>query len=142
MILMKKINFIVLIFLSITVYSQNREPLATIDEERNIIQIGFNESEIILNEKVAYKYERLNNEFKILSLEDKVLITGEIKNIGYKQFETTLIFVEQNVKFYNPKIIGRNDLVFALADLNVFNKDLTINQSKLLDFIKRFNSIK
>ena len=94
-----------------------------------------------MNEIVSYKYERLDNKFIIKSLEGSEILKGTIENIGYNKFFTKIIFVNLNKEFSNPKIIGRNDLIFALVNFNVFNNDSTINESKLKEFIEKYNTL-
>ncbi len=135
----KKLFLVVFIFISNSIFSQSRDFSDSLSP--NITSVSFNENEIILNEIVSYKYERLDNKFIIKSLEGSEILKGTIENIGYNKFFTKIIFVNLNKEFSNPKIIGRNDLIFALVNFNVFNNDSTINESKLKEFIEKYNTL-
>ncbi|TDS52414.1 hypothetical protein [Myroides indicus] len=141
---MKKIyffNLMLLLLVSFTSFSQNRSAYIEPREERNITQISFTEESIILNNETAYKYERQGDSFIIKTMEDIDLIKGKITNVGYNEFESLIIFLKLNKKFTNSKITGRNDLIFALADFNVFKRDLTMDEDKLTEFIALYNEL-
>ena len=62
----KKLFLVVFIFISNSIFSQSRDFSDSLSP--NITSVSFNENEIILNEIVSYKYERLDNKFIIKSL--------------------------------------------------------------------------
>ncbi|HLV52353.1 MAG TPA: hypothetical protein VKY44_10450 [Flavobacterium sp.] len=107
----------------------------------NVTEVSFEKDNIILNGKIAYKYERNENTFVIKNIEDEKLIEGNIENIGYKKFKTIINFLAQNIEFTNPQIVGRNDLIFAFVNFNVFEKDGSINEKRLKLFFKKFNTL-
>jgi len=135
---MKKI-LVLLSFILISTFSIAQNNNFSDSNPPNIKDVSFDKDNIILNKKISYKYDRNEDLFTIKNIDGKKLIEGSIKNLGDKKFETTINFLSKNIKFSNPKIIGRNDLIFALVNFNVFNKNGTINELKLEEFIKKYN---
>lgn len=108
----------------------------------NVKKVEMEEDLIFLNKKAAYKYKRVGNDFSILKMDGQKIIEGNIENIGKNKFKTLINFIPQNVKFSNSKIVGRNDLVFALVNFNVFEKNGTINEERLKLFLDEYNELK
>ncbi|WP_281637877.1 hypothetical protein [Flavobacterium marginilacus] len=97
---------------------------------------------IILNNQNAFNYKKEGNHFSISTLKNVEIISGDISSLGDGKFSNIITFIPQNKTFSNGKIIGRNQLIFALAENNVINKDFTIDETKLNDFLKKYNEIK
>ncbi|MDM1046268.1 hypothetical protein HX004_15705 [Myroides sp. 1354] len=105
----------------------------------HVTEVSFDSQHIILNHKIAYKYERIENHFIIKDKEGQNIIEGDIENIGYQRFKSTIHFLAQDITFSNPEIVGRNDLIFAFVNFNVFEKDGSINEERLKLFFEKFN---
>ena len=71
------------------------------------------------------------------------MITGDITSLGDNKFSSVITFVTFGKKFSNTKIVGRNDLIFALCKNNVFTEDFKLREfykvpwKKCLDLIRR-----
>ena len=109
--------------------------------QKNITEIQFEKDEIILNGKKAFDYQKEGNNYAILDLKGNELITGEIGKNNEGKWFSIITFKIVDKTFSNKKIIGRNHLIFALVEENVFQKNLKINKKKLLKFIKRYNEL-
>lgn len=107
----------------------------------NITSIEFEEEAIILNNDKAYNYSRTGNSFVITNLNGEELVKGEITPLGKGKFSSIITFIEVDKQFSHPKIVGRNDLIFALCEFNVIEKDFTFNIKKLNKFIKKYNKL-
>lgn len=117
--------------------------LSTINAQKRFIKkVQFDNNNIILNGKKAFDYKKEGNDFTILDLNGKKLITGQIRMDENGEWKSLIEFKIVNKTFSNKKIIGRNHLIFALAEENVINKDLKINKKRLLKFIKKYNELK
>lgn len=136
---LKKIILVIFISISNFIFSQSRD--FNDSNPPNITAVSFKESKIILNNAVAYNYERVEKDFIIKSLEGVDILKGTIENIGNNKFSTKIVFFNLNKEFSNPKIIGRNDLIFAFVNFNVFNKDSFINEARLKEFIDKYNTL-
>lgn len=129
------------LLISIIVFSNSK--LFAQKEEKQIIEmVGFKTDKIILNNKPAFNYTRIEDDFTILNLENKELIKGHITPIGDGKFYSIITFLASGKQFSNKKIIGRNELIFALAEYNAINADFTINESKISSFIENYNELK
>ena len=133
---MKKIKllFILLIFVTNILSAQKKE-------KQTITDVSFKGTEIILNKKHAFNYQKDGNHFSILTLDDQKIIEGDISSLGDGKFSSLITFLPDR-KFSNEKIIGRNQLIFALVEKNVFNKDFSINGENLDEFFKEYNQLK
>ncbi len=107
----------------------------------HVTEVSFDSEHIILNHKIAYKYERIENHFVIKDKKGQNLIEEDIENIGYQKFKSTIHFLAQDITFSNPEIVGRNDLIFAFVNFNVFEKDGSINEERLKLFVDKFNQL-
>lgn len=112
------------------------------DKEQIITAVKFETDKIILNNKPAFNYSKTYNYFTISDLDGKELITGDITPLGDNKFSSVITFVTFGKKFSNAKIVGRNDLIFALCENNVFTKDFKINEEKLNAFFEKYNELK
>ena len=107
-----------------------------------IKQISFKDGKILLNKKVAYHYISKDNDFLIKDLKDNNVIKGSISYLGDNKFSNIITFVASNKQFYSEKIIGRNQLFFALCKDNIINESFEIDESKLGQFIEENNESK
>jgi len=114
------------------------------DKKANPIikQIGFNDGKISLNKKVAFHYLTVGNDFIIKDLKDNDVIKGSITHLGDNKFSNIITFVSLNKQLYSEKIIGRNQLFFALCKDNVINENFEIDEVKLNQFIEENNDSK
>ncbi|MGH2564538.1 MAG: hypothetical protein ACRDE5_08495 [Ginsengibacter sp.] len=97
---------------------------------------------IILNNKLAYNYTRNGNDFIISDLEGKELIKDSIISLGNGKFSSIITFVTVGKDFSNSKIIGRQQLIFALCENNIIKEDFTIDEEKLTAFLEKYNELK
>lgn len=67
-----------------------------------------------------------------------VIISGEIRKID-NEWVSKIQFHSVEKSFSNKKIIGRNNLIFALVESNVIGENFEIQKDKLLKFIEKFN---
>lgn len=81
------------------------------------------------------------NKFEILSLNGEKLITGSIRKEN-DEWKSIIKFVTVNIEFSNNRIIGRNDLIFTLADANVITENFELDKERLLKYIQKFNQLK
>ncbi|PTX62293.1 hypothetical protein C8N46_103393 [Kordia periserrulae] len=109
--------------------------------QKNITEVQFEKDKIILNGKKAFDYRKEGNNYAILDLKGNELITGEIRKNDKGKWFSIITFKMVDKTFSNKKIIGRNHLIFALAEENVFQKNLKINKEKLLEFIQKYNEL-
>jgi len=107
-----------------------------------ITQISFKEGKIILNQKEAYHYIITDNDFIIKDLKDNDIITGIITSLGDNKFSNIITFIALNKQMYSEKIIGRNQLFFALCKDNIINENFEIDEVKLNQFIEKNNNSK
>lgn len=131
-----KLHFTILAFIICTSVMNAQK-----EEKQNITSVEFTGTEIILNKKHAFNYEKSENNFQIKSLENKTLITGNIITLGENKWRSHIIFLTINKEFTNQKIIGRNDLIFALCENNVITKNFEIDDEKLKLFISKYNEL-
>jgi hypothetical protein len=133
-ILMKHINTLLILFLLTfqTITAQ----------EQNITAVKFDKENIILNNQLAFNYQKNGNNFSIFDLKNIEIIKGEIYSLGNGTFTNKVTFILQEKEFTSSKIVGRNQLFFALAENNVINTDFSIDEKKLNDFINKFNEVK
>lgn len=115
--------------------------LAQKKEKQIITAVGFKEDSIILNNKVAFKYLKTGNDFTISDLEGNEIIKGSITSLGNNKFTSIITFIKIDKQFSNTKIIGRNDLIFAMCENNVITKNFDIDIDKLNDFIEKYNEL-
>lgn len=135
---MRKLIICMLIF-SFGILKINAQNL---NNDKIITSVSFDKEKIILNDENCYNYIREGNEFKILDLNQKELITGKVEKNSNDEFECVVTFVEINKKFSNKKMIGRNGIIFGLVNNNVIEKNFEFNKEKLNKFIEEFNEIK
>lgn len=114
----------------------------TSKEEQIITAIELETDKIILNDKLAYNYSRNNNDFIISDLDGKELIKGSITSLGDGNFSSILTFVTIGKEFSNAKIIGRQEIIFALCNNNVITKNFKIDKKKLRLFFEKYNELK
>lgn len=114
----------------------------TSKEELIITAIELETDKIILNNKLAYNYSRNNNDFTISDLDGKELIKGSITSLGNGNFSSILTFVTIGKEFSNAKIIGRQEIIFALCNNNVITKNFKIDKKKLRLFFEKYNELK
>lgn len=134
---MKKTLLITLLFLAFINLSAQEK-----DKEQIITAVKFETDKIILNNKPAFNYSKVSNYFTISDLDGKELINGDITALGDNKFSSVITFVTFGKKFSNAKIVGRNDLIFALCKNNVFTEDFKINEVKLNEFFDKYNELK
>ena len=113
-----------------------------IAQKRIIKKVQFEKNEIILNKKKAFEYQKTGNDFVILDLKGNELITGSISKNEKNEWISIIDFKTVNKTFSNKKIIGRNHLVFALAEENIIKKNFEFDEKKLLKFIEKYNELK
>jgi hypothetical protein len=130
-----------LLFIIITLIGFINDAPAQKRAKQIIKEVEFTEDKIILNNQPAFDYVKDKNYFEIKDLEGKILITGSITPKGAGKFSSIITFVTISEQFHNDKIIGRNDLIFAMCENNVFTKDLKIDEEKLRAFIKKYNQL-
>jgi hypothetical protein len=106
------------------------------------ITVNFTETEIFINDSKCFNYAKNGNDFLISDLAGKALIKGTIRKNLMGKFESTIIFLPLAKTFSNKKIIGRNDLIFAVANGNIIGKDCHIDNEKLKKFIEENNEQK
>jgi hypothetical protein len=132
----KTLVFLILLLSFINLNAQ------TSKEEPNITAIKLESDKIILNDQLAYRYNRNNNDFTITDLTGKELIKGSITSHGNGKFSSVLTFGAFGKEFSNAKIIGRKEIIFALCDNNVISKDFKIDEEKLGLFFAKYNELK
>lgn len=134
---MKKTLLITILLLSfINLSAQETE------KKQIITAVKFETDKIILNNKPAFNYSKTQNYFTISDLDGKELINGDITAIGDNKFSSVITFLTFEKKFSNAKIVGRNDLIFALCENNVFTEDFKIDEAKLTEFFEKYNELK
>ena len=106
-----------------------------------ITEVEFTTDKIILNNKHAFDYVKDRNYFEIKNLQGETLITGQIKSTDEKTFTSIINFLTLKEQFSNKKIVGRNELIFALCENNVITKDFKLDNDKLELFIKDYNEL-
>lgn len=111
-------------------------------QKKIITQIEFKENQIILNNKKAFDYNKNGNDFSILDSDGNILITGRISMNENGEWQSIIDFKTVDKKFSNKKIIGRNHLIFALAESNIIKKNFELDNKKLLKFIEKNNELK
>ena len=117
--------------------------LNTINAQKRIIEkVKFEHNEIILNDKKAFNYQKNGNDFAILDLEGNELVTGQIRKNDKGEWTSLIYFKIVDKTFSNKKIIGRNHLIFALAEANIIKKNFKFDKKRLLKFIKKYNELK
>jgi len=137
---MKILNLIFLVLL--LSFSNNKLFAQKENKEQAIKAVQFETDKIILNNKLAYNYKKNDNNFSILDLQNKEIISGQITSLGDGKFSSIITFTASGKQFSNEKIIGRNNLIFALAEYNVINEDFTIDEERLSSFILKYNQLK
>jgi hypothetical protein len=130
-----KLILTLLLFVSFTFAQAQKK------EKQIITAVEFTTDKIILNKKHAFNYARVQNDFTIRDLDGKILITGKITPEGNNKFSTRIYFLDSEEQFYNEKIIGRNDLIFALCENNVITKKFELDTEKLKLFIQNYNQL-
>ncbi len=123
--------------------SKNTAEISSKSEKQIITKIDFpkdDPSKIILNNKHALTYKRNGNDFEIFSLTGEKLIHGVI-SYENDRWISVIDFLTVNKKFSNAEIVGRNDLIFSLAESNIITEDFEINNEKLLLYIERLNEL-
>lgn len=135
MITLKKILALSILLFGLNIVTAQKQ------KEQIITSVQFETDKIILNEKHAFNYIKQGNNFQISSLKGVMLISGKITPVEKGKFTSLIYFATVDKQFQNPKIIGRNDLIFALCENNVITSDFEINEEKLQEFITRYNQI-
>lgn len=107
-----------------------------------ITAIKLEADKIILNDKLAYNYTRNGNDFLISNLDGKELIRGSITSHGNGKFSSIITFVTVGKEFSNKKIIGRQEIIFALCENNVIRDNFEIDEAKLALFFEKYNELK
>lgn len=106
-----------------------------------ITAIQLEADKIILNNKIAYNYSRNGNDFLISKLDGKELIKGSITSLGDGKFSSIITFVTVGKEFSNQKIIGRQEVIFALCENNVIKENFELDEAKLISFFKKYNEL-
>lgn len=68
----------------------------------------------------------------------KVSITAQ----GNGKFSSIITFLTIGKEFSNKKIIGRQEIIFALCDNNIINDNFKIDEIKLINFFEKYNELK
>ncbi|VXB76857.1 conserved hypothetical protein [Flavobacterium sp. 9AF] len=134
---MKKILLITILILSFNNLKAQKSV-----EKQLITAVKFETDKIILNDELAYNYSRKGNEFLISQIDGKELIKGTISSDENGKFSSVITFFQIGKEFTNEKIIGRNDLIFALCENNVIKENFEIDEVKLLAFFEKYNKLK
>ncbi|MFK8010120.1 MAG: hypothetical protein AB8H03_27445 [Saprospiraceae bacterium] len=142
----KTIEIICLLIFGITLIGcSGKSKLAKSDEIRKpkINKVNFSDNEISIANKKCFDYEKTGNSFKILNLDGEAVISGEIESLGKGtgKFKSIINFLTVNKKFTNPKVIGRNDIIFKLLDYHAINENCEIDNDKLMEFITQENKL-
>lgn len=117
--------------------------LAQKSEDKQIITaVKFDSNKIFLNNKIAFNYFRDGNDFIISSLDGKEIIKGSISSNREGKISSVITFVAIGKEFSNSKIIGRNEIVFALCEYNVIKDNFEIDEIKLASFFEKYNELK
>lgn len=132
-------NILLSIVLLFTFYNTTAQ---SSKEERIITAIKLDSTEIFLNNKVAFNYSRVYDDFVISDLNGKELISGRISSIGDGKFSSILTFATVGKRFSNKDIIGRKEIIFALCNNNIITADFTLDEKKLLQFLRKYNELK
>lgn len=111
-------------------------------QDQIITAIELKADKIILNNKTAYNYSRNGNDFLISNLDGKELIKGSITSHGNGKFSSIITFITSGKKFSNEKIIGRQEIIFALCENNVIKDNFEIDEAKLTIFFEKYNELK
>jgi hypothetical protein len=128
------VAIVLIIFGSNIIHAQKQK-------EQIITSVQFEPEKIILNEKHAFNYIKQGNNFQISNLKNVMLISGKITPVEKGKFTSLIYFATVDKQFQNPKIIGRNDLIFALCENNVITSDFEIDGEKLQEFINKYNQL-
>lgn len=111
-------------------------------ESQIITAIKLEADKIILNNKLAYNYNRNGNDFVISNLDGKELIKGSITAQGNGKFSSIITFLTIGKEFSNKKIIGRQEIIFALCENNIIKDNFEIDETKLTKFFEKYNELK
>jgi len=130
----------ILVLFSLVIFTNNIS-FAQKKEKQIIEAVSFETNKIILNKKPAYNYIKDGNNFTISNLDNQEIIKGQINSIGNEKFSSIITFLTSGKKFSNEKIIGRNDLIFALCESNVIKENFEIDESRLNSFIEKYNQL-
>ncbi len=109
------------------------------DEEINNIE--FKTDKVYLEDKLCFNYFLHKGEFSIMDINNKDLITGKITATGPGEFSSVIHFLTIDMSFHNDKIIGRNDIILALVDNLIIDRNCNIDNEKLLKFVKENNQL-
>lgn len=131
---------LLILFLALIVF--NTSSSAQEKEKRIIKDVTFEANKIILNKKLAYNYLKDGNSFSISNLTGEEIIKGEITSLGEGKFSSIITFEKIGKQFSNDKMIGRNALIFALCDNNVIQNNFELDESKLNEFLEKYNQLK
>ena len=131
--------FILIAFLILEINSIKAQELK---DKQIITAISFETDKIILNNKQAYNYSKIDNDFVISTLDGKELIKGSISSDENGKFSSSITFVTVGKIFSNSKIIGRNQIIFSLCENNVIRENFEIDELKLLAFFQKYNELK
>ncbi|HEY4209103.1 MAG TPA: hypothetical protein VGM31_19900 [Puia sp.] len=101
--------------------------------------VGFKGDSIYISGKPCLLYKRMGNDFIIYKLDSSKLIEGSVENVGPNTFKTTYHFPTIDRKFSNPKINGRNALIFALVQNKILAASGELDAVKLVRFIEKYN---
>jgi len=110
--------------------------------EYKIDNIEFDKNKIYLEGNLCFNYLLNNGEFAIMDLNSKNIITGKITSLENGNFTSLINFVIIDKKFHNDKIIGRNDIIFALIENFVIDRNCNIDIEKLIKFVEENNQLK
>ena len=134
---MKKILFLLILILSFANLKAQKSR-----ESQIITAIKLEADKIILNDKLAYNYNRNGNDFVISNLDGKELIKGIITAQGKGKFSSIITFLTIGKEFSNKKIIGRQEIIFALCENNIIKDNFEIDETKLTKFFEKYNELK
>ncbi|WP_291123043.1 hypothetical protein [Empedobacter sp. UBA7620] len=110
-------------------------------QKQNITAVKFDKENIFLNNQIAFNYQKNGNNFYIYNLKNVEIIKGEIQPLGNGKFTNKVTFILQEKQFKSSKIVGRNQLIFALTENNVIKKDFSIDEEKLTVFLNKLNEV-
>lgn len=109
-------------------------------EKQTVTVINFEKDRIYLNYKYVFDYKKNANHFVISEKKGEPIIEGYLQMVnGVWKSKINFLLIDES--FSNDKIVDRNDLIFALAEENVFTKKLKIDKQKLKQFIVKYNQL-
>jgi len=99
----------------------------------NIAEVDFSPSAISIGGHKCFNYKKEGNTFTVSDLNGNPLFVGNIRKNVSGKFESAISMVAIGQTFRNRKIVGRNDLIFALVNFGVI-RNCTIDEAALKNF--------